>query len=181
MTRTPYVADLCRGDEVLGALAALPLRLIGKSASSKQWRHLHAAIIARPPFGRLQPMMQHRSPIVPGEPIFQNPIPPQYFPPQRRHVSPSSATREFPLRPMSAEEARGVPSAQLLVISTADRQRFVPAFLSVDQLIIAPGAPLPPDEPIPEGALIDGSFWTVLARFDAESAFPFPDLAHDDA
>jgi hypothetical protein len=168
----PAPLHLCRGDEVLGRLEALPQQR-ERSEQDGGDRQLLAAIIPSPPFGRLEPMAQHRVESLPGQPIHQHPMAPRHMPTLRVPGSSIWGRMEAPMHPISEAEARGVSPRRQLVVSTADGRTFCPHSLMLWQLIIAPGTPLPANEPIPEGALVDGSLWSLVASFREQDGFPY--------
>lgn len=68
-------------------------------------------------FAGFLPIMQVRIPAFPGAPIHQSPIPIDHL--GVADVPRAAATGPVPLKPMSEDEARGVPPEQVLVIRDA--------------------------------------------------------------
>ncbi len=196
LTRTPGTdapmqtretpVTLWRGNRLLGTL--IPRRDSANLAGEGRRRDQFSALLL-PPDGAadaLVGIMQTRSEIAPNQPVMQSSLLPIAAATNvsARGRSASAAHRGSArseaqsLRPMTAEELRGVPPEQQLSVRDASGAVIDVDMVSLYEFLPTPGTEASLLEGYPSGVLHNGSFWLVGVTYasprDARAQTPSP-------
>lgn len=168
MTRT-----LWRGSELLGELL---MRAPAPRSPHRRPRQFHkvSAFLIPAEGAALEGIQQMCIPVLNETRVFQNPIEPSI---SSRQDAPDPIRKSQPLavlRPMTPEEALGVPySAQLRLVGE-DGEELHPRGIWLHErrydpeifALVQNGIPGEPVEAIPAEAYVNGSVWDVVFAFD---------------
>ena len=148
--------SLWRGDHALGQIH------LREPFADEQ---VAGVLLLEPGAQDLQGMMQTRLATTPGGPVFQSPIEPDIV---AERLSRPSNSRSGPvaLRRLSEEEAQGVPREGQLRIRDQDGAELSTRLIMLQETRLSPDAPMRDIAKLPQGAVVRGSVWSVLALID---------------